>query len=83
VIELAVGGVGLLDGEIDVEIHARGAVHEKRLQLPPGAPQRPPSPEEMRHKAADCLAGTSLVATDITWPAAAQLLRTVLDPPLA
>ena len=78
-IELSDGGDGLLDGEVDIDVHAAGQVHHARLQLPPGAPQRPPTPEEMERKVTDCLAGTSLTADDITWSAAPELLRSVLS----
>jgi 2-methylcitrate dehydratase PrpD len=77
-IELSDGGDGLLDGEVDIDVHAAGKVHNARLQLPPGAPQRPPTEAEMERKVADCLAGTSLAAEDITWPAGPELLRSVL-----
>jgi len=78
-IELSPGGEGLLDGEVDIDVHVGGRVHNARLQLPPGAPQRPPTSTEMERKVADCLAGTSLAAEDITWSAAPELLRSVLD----
>lgn len=77
-VELSDGGDGLLDGEVDVDVHAGGEVLNVRLQLPPGAPQRPPTADEMDRKVADCLAGTDLVAGDITWSAAPELLRRVL-----
>ena len=72
------GGDGLLDGEVDIDVHAAGEVHNARLQLPPGAPGRPPTRAEMERKVADCLAGTPLAAEDITWSAAPELLRSVL-----
>jgi 2-methylcitrate dehydratase PrpD len=82
-IELSQGGDGLLDGEVDVDVHADGEVHNARLQLPPGAPQRPPTEAEMERKVTDCLAGTDLTADDITWSGAPELLRSVLDRDLA
>lgn len=77
-VELSEGGDGLLDGEVDIDLHAGGEVHNARLQLPPGAPGRPPTDVEMERKVTDCLAGTSLTSQDITWSSAAELLRSVL-----
>lgn len=74
-VELSDGGDGLLDGEVDVDVHAAGELHNARLRLPPGAPGRPPTVGEMARKVADCLSGTTLTADDITWPGAAELLR--------
>jgi 2-methylcitrate dehydratase PrpD len=77
-VELSDGGDGLLDGEVDLDVHAAGEVHNARLQLPPGAPGRPPTAAEMARKVADCLAGTELTAEDITWSGAPDLLRATL-----
>lgn len=77
-VELSDGGDGLLDGEVDLDVHAAGEVHNARLHLPPGAPGRPPATEEMTRKVADCLAGTALTAEDVTWPGAPDLLRATL-----
>ncbi|HEY6933119.1 MAG TPA: MmgE/PrpD family protein [Marmoricola sp.] len=77
-VELSPGGDGLLDGEVDLDVHAAGKVHRARLQLPPGAPQRPPTDAEMARKVEDCLAGTGLAADDVTWTGAPDLLRSVL-----
>jgi 2-methylcitrate dehydratase PrpD len=74
--ELSEGhGDGLLDGAVDVEIHANGAVERASMTFPPGAPQRPPTAVEMDRKVADCLAGTAIRPSDITWASAAELLR--------
>lgn len=77
-VELSEGGNGLLDGEVDIDVHVGGEVHNARLQLPPGAPHRPPTSAEMDRKVTDCLTGTSLTAEDITWSSAPELLRSVL-----
>lgn len=77
-VELSDGGDGLLDGEVDVDVHARGEVRNVRLRLPPGAPQRPPTEVEMARKVEECLAGTGLAAGDISWPDAPELLRRAL-----
>lgn len=77
-VELSEGGDGLLDGQVDLDVHAAGEVHNARLRLPPGAPGRPPTAVEMARKVADCLAGTTLAPEDITWSAAPGLLRATL-----
>jgi hypothetical protein len=74
--ETTPGGDGLLAGEAVIALEADdGARHEARLALPPGAPGRPPSDEELRAKVADCardLAGDVLA---LRWDTAAGLLR--------
>lgn len=77
-VELTDGGDGLLDGEVEVEVHAGGATYAARLALPPGAPGRPPTAEEMSRKVAECLSGTRVAADDIDWSTAPELLRSVL-----
>lgn len=51
------GGDGLLDGDTTVEVHLAGGAPPltARLDLPPGAPARPPSADELRAKVTDCL----------------------------
>jgi 2-methylcitrate dehydratase PrpD len=61
------GGDGLLAGEATIEVALDdGSVQRTALDLPPGAPQRPPSPDELATKVADC-AGEPLAPT---WEAA-------------
>lgn len=77
------GGNGLLDGELDVEIHTRGgAIAHSRLRYPPGSPQRPPTDAELRTKIDDCLRAAGLPgieSADWSWSTAARLLHTHLD----
>lgn len=77
------GGNGLLDGELDVEIHtASGAVARSRLRYPPGSPQRLPTEAELRTKIDDCLRAAGLPdidPADWSWPTAPRLLHTHLD----
>lgn len=80
--DLSEGGEWLLEGEVEVEIHTEpgsggelGDVHTTTMQFPPGSPQRPPTPEELDRKLADCLRGLDVAPVDITWDAAADLLR--------
>jgi 2-methylcitrate dehydratase PrpD len=65
------GGDGLLSGETAIEVVLDdGATRRAALDLPPGAPQRPPSPAELDAKVADC-AGQPLAPT---WDTAADYL---------
>jgi 2-methylcitrate dehydratase PrpD len=74
--ELEAGGDWLLDGELQVRIHARnGAVHDAVLKYPPGSPARPPSPDQLSAKIADCIAGLDTDWTSWTWQTAADVLR--------
>lgn len=80
-VEEAAGGEGLLDGRTDVEIHRRDApMLRASLDLPPGAPSRPPTREEMGRKVRDCLRGTPLAPDDLTWASGADVLRRALAP---
>ena len=77
--ELEPGGDWLLDGELRATIHARnGAVHSAVLQYPPGSPERPPSPDQLRAKIADCVAGLDADWRTWTWQNAADVLRVFL-----
>lgn len=74
-VELSETGDWLLAGELEAEVHTGTEVLHARLQLPPGSPDRPPTPEELATKVADCLAGTDVDPSTITWSGAADLLR--------
>jgi 2-methylcitrate dehydratase PrpD len=74
-VQLVDGGDWLLAGELVAEVHTGDRVRQARQQYPPGSPQRPPTEEQLRRKLADCLAGTPVTPEDITWPAAAGVLR--------
>ena len=51
------GGDWLLDGELEAEVHtADGAVLRTRQKYPPGSPARPPTPDQLAAKLADCVA---------------------------
>jgi 2-methylcitrate dehydratase PrpD len=70
------GGDGLLAGEVAIEITlADGSTSHAALDLPPGAPARPPSEAELAAKVADCAGehGDEILA--VRWDDAAALLR--------
>ena len=76
--ELSPGGSWLLDGELAAEVHTDGEVFQVKQQFPPGAPQRPPTPGELRGKLSDCLAGLDADPSSWTWDGAAEVLARFL-----
>jgi len=77
--ELEPGGDWLLDGELQATIHAgNGAVYSAVLQYPPGSPARPPSPDQLSAKIADCITGLDTDWPTWTWQNAADVLRCFL-----
>jgi 2-methylcitrate dehydratase PrpD len=77
--ELVPGGDWLLDGKLQATVHTgNGAVHDAVLQYPPGSPARPPSPDQLTAKIADCVAGLDTDWTAWTWQTAAHVLRRFL-----
>jgi len=73
---LVPGGDGLLDGELEVRIHAgNDCVHDAVLAFPPGSPARPPTAEQLSGKLADCLTGLDTDWSAWTWQNAADVLR--------
>jgi 2-methylcitrate dehydratase PrpD len=70
------GGDWLLDGELEAEIHtADGTVLRTRQQYPPGSPARPPTPDQLHAKLADCVRGLETDPASWTWENAAETLR--------
>jgi 2-methylcitrate dehydratase PrpD len=73
------GGGGLLDGDLEAEIHtADGTVQRARQQYPPGSPARPPTPGQLHAKLADCVRGLETDPASWTWDNAATTLRRYL-----
>jgi 2-methylcitrate dehydratase PrpD len=73
------GGDGLLDGELEAEIHtADGTVLRTRQQFPPGSPARPPTADQLAAKMAGCVAGLDTDPATWTWDNAADILRRYL-----
>jgi 2-methylcitrate dehydratase PrpD len=73
------GGDWLLAGEAEIEVTLdHGAVLRAAVDVPPGAPQRPPSADDLAAKVADC-AGPPAP----TWASAPDELSRALAPPAA
>jgi 2-methylcitrate dehydratase PrpD len=78
-IKLDPGGTGLLDGELEAEIHtSSGEVLRVTQQFPPGSPARPPSAGQLDAKLADCVRGLDCDPALWTWENAAGTLRRIL-----
>jgi 2-methylcitrate dehydratase PrpD len=75
------GGDGLLFGTtaIDLELDDGSGLHSE-LDLPPGAPTRPPSDADLQAKIADCAADLAPEVTALTWSDAAAFLRERVAP---
>jgi 2-methylcitrate dehydratase PrpD len=80
-VHLDEGGDWLLSGQVEIAVHTDDEVMAGELQFPPGSPQRPPTREELGRKVSDCLAGTGLDASTISWEGSADLLRRTLTGP--
>lgn len=76
--QLSPGGSGLLHGTVEVEVHTAAGIHTASLELPPGAPARPPSRADHERKVEDCLRGSGVRVADLTWQEAPGLLGEVL-----
>ena len=67
------GPAGLLDGTVEVSVRlASGRELRTELALPPGSPDRPPSPADLAAKLAACGPDVPGLLANITWPAAAD-----------
>ncbi|HEY6499704.1 MAG TPA: MmgE/PrpD family protein [Streptosporangiaceae bacterium] len=76
------GSAGLLDGTVDISVRlASGRELHTELALPPGSPDRPPSPADLAAKLAACGPDVPGLLASITWPAAADLLQATLPAP--
>jgi len=72
------GGSGLLDGHCEVEIKTPVATRVARVDLPPGAPGRPATGDDLKAKVADCCGELAEEVLALDWPEAAGFLRRVL-----
>ncbi|SOD59503.1 2-methylcitrate dehydratase PrpD [Streptomyces zhaozhouensis] len=78
-VRLVEGGGGLLDGETRLSVElADGTRREAVLDLPPGAPGRPPTAADLATKLAACGADVPGLVGDLDWSGAAALLRAAL-----
>jgi 2-methylcitrate dehydratase PrpD len=74
--KLEPGGSWLLDGELEAAVHTRaGEIERISQRFPPGSPTRPPTPDQLRAKLADCVAALDTDPATWTWDTAAQVLR--------
>jgi 2-methylcitrate dehydratase PrpD len=70
------GGDDLLAGTAAIELTLDdGATLRSELDLPPGAPQRPPSQADLAAKVVDCAGDLADDVLALDWAAAADLLR--------
>jgi len=69
------GGDHLLTGEVEIDVELEdGAGVRAALALPPGAPGRPVTDDELKSKLERCGAGD---AAELSWESAAQFLRQI------
>jgi 2-methylcitrate dehydratase PrpD len=79
-IKLEPGGDGLLDGELEAEVHlGDGTVRRGRQQYPPGSPARPPAPDQLRAKLDDCVGDLGTDPSEWTWENVPGVLRRFLS----
>jgi len=70
------GGADLLAGEVEIEVTlSDGECLHARLELPPGAPGRPPTDEELRGKLELCAGGEADRIAALSWEAAAAYVH--------
>lgn len=77
--KLEPGGGGLLDGELEAEVHlGDGTVRRVRQQFPPGSPARPPTEAQLRAKLDDCAGDLDTDPSEWTWENVPGVLRRFL-----
>jgi 2-methylcitrate dehydratase PrpD len=77
------GGDGLLAGDITIEVTGTdGSRSTRQLSVPPGAPNRPPSEDDLRGKLAACGNDVARLLEELTWDNAAALMREQLSEPV-
>jgi 2-methylcitrate dehydratase PrpD len=70
------GGDGLLAGTVDIAVHLHnGTTRVASMSMPPGAPERPPTTDELAAKLSGCGDGLDALLDGITGPRSAALLR--------
>lgn len=79
-LEPVVQGSTLLASELEVELVERnGRVRRAHLGLPPGAPGRPATPEQVASKMATCGGDVPDLLAGVTWHTAPSILRRELS----
>jgi 2-methylcitrate dehydratase PrpD len=74
-VDLAPGGSGLLDGEVDIRVDlASGTSLHRRLANPPGSPLRAATAAELDGKLAACGPDVPALLAGVTWESAPELL---------
>jgi 2-methylcitrate dehydratase PrpD len=77
-VEATAGASGLLDGTFAAEVRTPTGIRRVELELPPGAPARPPSDAELAAKVADCCGRLSEEVTALGWDETGDFLRRTL-----
>ena len=77
-VTLEPGGSGILDGQLEAEIHTSTGVLRVSQDSPPGSPARPPSAQQLQAKLADCAGDLDTDPRSWTWENAAGVLRRFL-----
>jgi 2-methylcitrate dehydratase PrpD len=72
------GGDNLLSGKVEITVTTSDGVYTAVLDSPPGAPDRPPSVEDMTAKMDDCGKDVRDLVLGVGWSDAADMLRAEL-----
>lgn len=73
-VEVLAGGTGLLDGATIIDVATDGTTVRTALDLPPGAPDRPPTDGELAAKFASCGSDVPALLTGLGWETARHLM---------
>lgn len=79
--ELTDGGEGLLTGRVQITVDTTEGERSAELDLPPGSPGLPPTPQELHRKIEECLRGLDIRPEQLTWQESADLFRDTLPAP--
>src|SRR5205807_577635 len=74
-VEKTAGGSSLLDGSFVAEVQSSDGIRRVELELPPGAPGRPPSEAELAAKVADCCGPLAQEVLALSWHEGRDFLR--------
>lgn len=80
-VHLAPGGSGLLEDVVRVGmVTTDGRTHSGEIDIPPGAPGRPVTREQLAHKVRDCVGDMADTVLDAGWNDIADLLENSTTP---